>query len=175
MQAWDTVATYHEWITDAALSLSPIQLPVSPGAKWIGGAFGTTVKADDVVSIAMHRPPASFAGVLAGLMIDEWTELVPAAVETSGVAMHVNRPNALAPQAVLVAVAPKQTGRWSWDDLVAILADTLDRARLRAVEPDTLGYPYFQILPPIVTAFNHSLFMATAKMATSRLTMATDI
>ena len=35
--------------------------PHAPGAKWIGGRFDDTVHADDVVSIAMHDAPASFA------------------------------------------------------------------------------------------------------------------
>jgi hypothetical protein len=165
MQAWDVVATYQEWMRDAVPAFSPVQLPVAPGAKWIGGSFDGTVKADDVVSIAMHGGPAAFTAPMAGLLSDEWTELVPAPTETTGMAIHVNRPNAVAPHALLVAVAPKQTGRWSWDDLVAILGDTLDRARLRAVEPDAIGSPYFQLLPPIVTAFDHSVLMASAKFS----------
>jgi hypothetical protein len=143
---------------------------VAAGAKWIGGAFGATVKADDVVSIVMLDPPApaSIAGPLAGLLVDEWTEVVPTRRETTGIAMHVNRPNAVAPQALLLAVAPKQTGRWAWSDLVAVLHDTLARAKLRAVEPAHIGYPYFQLLPPIVTAFDHTMWLiASAKFSVS--------
>ncbi len=109
--------------------------------------------------------PASYASPMAGLLVDEWTELVPSLDETTGIAMHINRPNAVAPQALLVAVAPKQTGRWAWSDLIAILNDTMDRARLRAVEPDDIKNPYFQLLPPIVTAFDDSMLMAAAKFS----------
>jgi hypothetical protein len=165
MQAWDMVATYQDWLRDALLEFVPIQLPVAPGAKWIGGQFGVTVKADDVVSIAMHHAPPSFASPMAGLLVDEWTELVPSTHETTGIAMHINRPNAVAPQALLVAVAPRRSGRWAWSDLVAILNDTMDRARLRAVEPDAIKHPYFQLLPPIVTAFDDRMLSATAKFS----------
>jgi hypothetical protein len=165
MQAWDVVAMYQEWVGGATPAFSPIQLPVTPGATWIGGAFGDTIKAADVVSVVAHQAPSAYGTPTSGLLLDEWTELVPAATETTGLAMHVNRPNAVAPQALLVAVAPKQTGRWSWPHLVAILNDTLDRAKLRAVEPDAIGYPYFQLLPPIVSSFDNRMLMATAELA----------
>jgi hypothetical protein len=166
LQAWDLVATYHEWLHDAVPAWVPLQLPIAPATGWIGGRFGPT-KADDLVSIMVHGVPASFAAPTMGLLLDEWTELVPTANETTGLAVHVNRPNAVAPQAILVAVSPTQTGHWAWDDLVAILDDTLARARLRAVEPDDVGYPYFHVLPPIVTAFNNSFALATAKWTTA--------
>jgi len=164
-----TVADYHGWLHDSLLTFRPVQLPVATGAGWIGGAFAGTVKADDVVSVMMLNPPASVSLPLAGLLVDEWTELVPTRSETTGIAMHVNRPNAVAPQALLLAVAPKQTGRWGWSDLVAILHDTLARAKLRAVEPEHIGYPYFQVLPPIVTAFNRTWLMPAAKFSTKDL------
>ncbi|MEP7012244.1 MAG: hypothetical protein ABJC13_18125 [Acidobacteriota bacterium] len=165
LAAWDLLATYRDWLGEPPLDLVPLQLPVAPGAKWIGGTYGDTVSAADVVSIAIHPVPASFASPMAGLLIDEWTELVPSPNVTTGIAMHVNRPNAVAPQALLVAVAPRQSGQWAFSDLVAILHDTLDRARLRAVEPDDIGSPYFQALPPIVAAFDDSMLMAAAKFS----------
>ena len=169
MQALGTVADYHGWLHDSLLALRPVQLPVAAGAGWIGGAFGATVTADDVVSVVMLGAPASVSTPLAGLLVDEWTEVVPTRRETTGIAMHVNRPNAVAPQALLLAVAPKQTGQWAWSDLVAILRDTLARAKLRAVEPEHIGYPYFQLLPPIVTAFNRTWLIPAAKFSVKDL------
>jgi hypothetical protein len=165
MQAWDILATYHDWLHNSHFDFVPVQLPNAPGAKWIGGIFNDTVRADDVVSIAILGPPAGYAAPLTGLLVDEWTELVPSPNETTGIAMHINRPNAVAPQALLVAVAPKQTGHWAWSDLIAILHDTIDRAQLRAVEPDDIKFPYFQLLPPIVTAFDESMLMPAAKFS----------
>ena len=71
-------------------------------------------------------------------MIDDWTETVPAGQETTGVAFNFNRPNAVAPQALLVAVAPVLRGHWAWDDLVGSVHEALDLAKLRAVEPDAV-------------------------------------
>ena len=44
----------------------------------------------------------------------------------------------LAPQALLVAVAPERRGRWTFDDLVDSVHEALDLAKIRAVEPDML-------------------------------------
>lgn len=164
MQSLGTVATYHEWLFGGLLPFVPIQLPLAAGARWIGTAYGDSVKADDVVSLVVHTAPGNFSLPIAGLLLDEWTELVPAENETTGIALNVNRPNAVAPQALLLAISPKQVGQWTWSRLIAVLRDTLDRARLRAVEPDLIKYPYFQLLPPIVTAFNRFLLMPAATL-----------
>ena len=96
-------------------------------------------------------------------MIDEWTEVVPVEKETTGVAFHYNRPNAQPPQALLLAVAPQLRGSWRWDDLVAIVTETLDRAKIRAVEPDmVMQTEYFQLLPAILTEFSNApVFLST--------------
>jgi hypothetical protein len=45
------------------------------------------------------------------------------------------------------------TGSWHWDDLVGVLTDTLDRAKLRAVEPDQLGFTaYGHLLAALLTS-----------------------
>ena len=103
---------------------------------------------------------AAAGGLQAGLVIDDWTETVPADQETTGVAFNFNRPNAVAPQALLVAVAPVLRGHWTWDDLVGSVHEALDLAKLRAVEPDRLfgraltgpatDGAYFQALPAIL-------------------------
>ena len=62
-------------------------------------------------------------------------------------------PGAEAPQAVLVAVPPRREGNWDLETLLAILNETLDMARIRAVDSDVLG-PLAQVLPAIVLATN---------------------
>ena len=111
----------------------PVQLPARAGEpKWIGGALRRhgRCRRRRVDCDASTRRRAS-RSPMAGLLVDEWTELVPSPDETTGIAMHINRPNAVAPQALLLAVAPTQTGHWAWTDLVAIL-QRHDRARAAA-------------------------------------------
>jgi hypothetical protein len=107
----------------------------------------------------------------AGLVIDDWTETVPADQETTGVAFNFNRPNAVAPQALLIAVAPELRGHWTWDDLVGSVHEAFDLAKLRAVEPDQLfgrtrdgastNGAYFQALPAIMMEFTQGRLAVT--------------
>jgi hypothetical protein len=91
------------------------------------------------LSIAAHGPTAFQSGAKqSGVLIDDWTEEIPTATETTGIAFRFNQPNAAPPQALLLAVTPNETGSWDWDDLVGTLNDTLRRAKRRAVEPDQL-------------------------------------
>jgi hypothetical protein len=58
---------------------------------------------------------------------------------------------------LLLAVTPEETGSWSWDDLVGTLADTLRRARQRAVEPAQLeaqGMAWNAFAPGLVSEFS---------------------
>jgi hypothetical protein len=79
------------------------------------------------------------AGPLAGLLIDEWIETVPNATETTGVAFQYNQPDATPPQSVLIAVPPRVDQPWTVDTLQNVLAETMDLARMRVVDPSLLG------------------------------------
>ena len=83
-----------------------------------------------------------------GLLVDEWTDVIPDRRQTTGVAFHHDRPNAEPPQAWLLALPSAFTGAWSWDDLVGAVTDALDSAKLRAVEPTHLeSTPYASFVP----------------------------
>ena len=63
------------------------------------------------------------------------------------------------PSAILLAVTPTITGNWKWDDLAATVLDTLERAKLRAVEPDILdsmGGGFSTLLPATISEFSTS-------------------
>jgi hypothetical protein len=84
-------------------------------------------------------------------LLDEWVETIPEDDVTTGVAFNYDRPDSEPPQAMLLAVPPDPNTGWKWDDLVATLHDTLDLARLRAVEPDQVAAtPYGGFLPATV-------------------------
>lgn len=71
---------------------------------------------------------------LAGLLVDEWVEVVPNAEETTGLTFHFDSPGARAPQAILLAVAPDDRPAWDLETLEATVLETLDLAKLRAVD-----------------------------------------
>ena len=69
------------------------QLPYEPGAKWVGLPFAPTeAPTARRTSLALYRtasPAATDPWV--GLMIDEWTEFIPSAVETSVIGFHYDK------------------------------------------------------------------------------------
>jgi hypothetical protein len=90
---------------------------------------------------------------LAGLVVDEFTEIVPSPAETTGIAFHYEPPTAMAPQAVLLAVPPVIGEDWTVGGLNQVLLETLDLAHVRAIAPDNLTLVR-QFLPATVLAFN---------------------
>jgi hypothetical protein len=89
---------------------------------------------------------------VSGMLLDEWVEIIPNTVETTGITFNYDQPDAKPPNTLLLAVTPRQTGSWSWDDLVETLNDTLELAKNRAVEPEHLEDTVFgQILPGLLT------------------------
>jgi hypothetical protein len=149
--------------------LTPIQLPFHTGDHWLGMEFAanSTITEDKLLFTA-HYANETLIGpdaVHCGLLFDEWTEVVPAGVETTGIAMDVNRPDSEPPQAMLLVSPPVRTGAWKPDDLLAAITETFAMARQRAVEPAHLeGSAYAQLLPA-------ALFSAT----TQPITISTDL
>ena len=125
----------------AALVLKVAQLPVVAGERWVGlKPAATTGFPPGKISLVVHLPrPFKPAQPLAGLMLDEWTETVPAAEVTTGVSFNYDAPGARPPQAVLLAVAPPSAERWRLETLEQTLLETLELARLRALDPQALG------------------------------------
>ncbi|OQW61749.1 MAG: hypothetical protein BVN28_06580 [Nitrospira sp. ST-bin4] len=142
------------------LPLTAFQLPFRTNDSWLGVQFPSTMEvAHDTVSMVQHLPQGfSAAGPQCGLLIDEWTESVPNRQEVTGLTFNYNAPNSAPPQAILLAVSPNETGAWSWDDLVDSVLDTFRRAKLRAVEPDSLGDAagIGTLLPAVVAEFSTS-------------------
>jgi hypothetical protein len=124
-----------------ALELRVAQLPFVAGERWValkpepGKAFPP-----GKISLVAHLPrPFRPAQPLAGLMLDEWTETVPEAEVTTGLAFNYDAPGARPPQAVLLAVAPPGAERWRLETLEQTLLETLELAQLRALDPQALG------------------------------------
>ncbi|MFF0477578.1 hypothetical protein [Streptomyces sp. NPDC004284] len=96
------------------------------------------------LSLVLHVPDGVTApeellsGALRGLIVDEWTEVVPRERQTTGVAVHIDAPDAAPPQTVLLAVPPDASPTWTPDLLGATVEAALDLARLRAVDYEAL-------------------------------------
>lgn len=103
------------------------------------------------VSWAMLAPgnqKAPTAGQpLAGLVIDEVIDRVPASSVDTAIAMHFDAPNCEAPQALLLALPPEGE-KWSYELLLDTLRDCFALARMRPVDSDVMA-EFNAILPSI--------------------------
>jgi hypothetical protein len=152
--------------------LSPIQLPYVQGDHWLGLEFAHDPAlpdqlGEDRLLFTAHYATGLNSDQQCGLLLDEWTEVIPAERETTGVALHHNGPDSEPPQAMLLVVPPVRVpgGTWTAADLVDAITETFQLAKIRAVEPAHLG----------ATALAH-LLPATVLPATRRqVTVGTDL
>jgi len=163
LREWRMLDLYAGLVAQSLTDFDVVQLPHVPGAAWVGLPFASEANrpSSGRLSLLLQRaadPTATQAW--GGLVVDEWAERIPNREEDAAVAFHYDSPNAETPQAVLVAVPPvhapardREMPRWNVDHLVATLNDTLDLAKVRAVEAEKLGI-LAQALPMTYLAAN---------------------
>lgn len=124
--------------------LEPFQLPVKPNDRWL--AIQYRKDADDTFKTPMHDhllytphygTPVN-TNELCGVLIDEWTEVIPQKEETIGLGFHYDRPNCEPPQTWLMVLPTQIKNAWGWNELTAAMMDTLDEAKRRSVEPSLI-------------------------------------
>jgi hypothetical protein len=159
MHAWEQVAALAPTLGGSEPALTPIQLPHVPGEGWLAMQFDATKPPLGERLLYTANYPSGFvtgydpAAATCGLLLDEWTEVVPSRDETAGLSFHYDRPGSEPPQSWLLVTPAQMRGKWEWSDLLGALHETLDLARLRAVEPahvDTRAYARF--LPATTSA-----------------------
>jgi hypothetical protein len=171
MRHWENVTMLTRAFGKAEPELHPMQLPYKANECWLALSFPEHYKfegdelrpgdhkidGDRLLYTAHYMVPFrktdSEANRQCGLLLDEWTEVIPAKNETTGITFHYDRPNSEPPQAMLLVTPPDFKGNWQWQDLVDALRETLDMAKQRAVEPqqiDATSYACF--LPAILMA-----------------------
>lgn len=141
--------------TDAT-DLAVAQLPHRPGDRWLATAEETagSVPFGRISILALTDGRIDPTLPLAGMVVDEWGEMVPNRIETTGVAFHFDAPGARAPQAVLLAVPPDpEEETWSFGALADTVIEALDLARMRAVDPQQL-WMAGRFLPALYIAHN---------------------
>jgi hypothetical protein len=157
--------------TGAEIALQPLQFPHRPDTPWLGLEFPEMTPAgepfrideDKLLYTAHFAEGFDKSRRLAGLLLDEWTEVIPTRTEDTGLAFHYDRPNSEPPQTLLLALPSKFTGGWRWADLVDTVHETMDLAKKRAIEPDHIDTTaYARFLPAVVSAV--TLYPITASL-----------
>jgi hypothetical protein len=167
---WRTMALYAQCLGAPLPVFDVVQLPHEEPARWLALPFPPGERPPSGrVSLALYRVAAPAADAIwAGLLLDEWAERIPAAAETTGIAVHYDDPGAEAPQAVLIAVPPGDGATWDLPTLEAILHETLDLAKIRTVDLELLG-DYAQLLPAVYLAANAANDTVSTDLAGARV------
>ena len=147
-------------------SLTPIQLPFAAGEPWRALEYPEkpVMNSDRLLYTCLYSQPFDPARRQCGVLVDEWTEVIPAATRDTAITFNYERPDNEPPQSILLVVSASNTGSWQWADLVGALNETLDLAKKRAVEPAFLDPTvYSRFLPATVTATtSYGITIATA-------------
>lgn len=136
-----TLRTAEVLDTGERLQLTVAQLPNASGERWVAlpAMPGKPIASGRLSLVVQCMTPPDMSRPLAGLLVDEWLEVVPGPRETTAIAFQFNPPDACAPQSILLAVPPVAGKAWTGWDLQRVLLETLDLAKLRAVDPQALG------------------------------------
>jgi hypothetical protein len=143
-----------------------VQLPYIPGEQWLGLPFTPPVSTPEQVKnypeegrvavlLLSYTPGLSSTATWTGLVIDDFSEIIPHQVEETGIALHFDSPQAQAPQAILVATPASIGASWTFADLLGSLEQTMDLMKIRAVSPEHLDVG--QILPMSIIPGNEGV------------------
>lgn len=123
------------------------QRPARAGDAWVGGRF--TPASRPIAQDHLVADAALPDGAFAALVVDSWSDVLPGGdaltetgtaadggrpTELTSVAFRADRPDAKAPNAILLAVPPDLDAPWTADQLALIVDDALELGKLRAVD-----------------------------------------
>jgi hypothetical protein len=155
LRAWEASVTLAGAFGRPEPGLLPIQLPYEATASWLAMQFPDTYKLDGerLLYTAHYATPFDANAHQCGLLLDEWTEVIPSTSKEAGITFNFDRPDNEPPQAILVVTPATANGAWQWEDIVGALNETLDLAKKRALEPAQLDpTAYARLLPATIMA-----------------------
>ncbi|MFJ6197454.1 hypothetical protein [Micromonospora sp. NPDC092111] len=114
------------------------QLPFQADDRWVGEA-APKPDSQPTSLVLVSLGDLDLTQPVHGLLVDEWTEVVPAARTRTGLTFEYDAPAAAAPQAVLLAVSADGTTSWQPAGLAQAVEEALDLAIARVTDLDSLG------------------------------------
>lgn len=162
LERWRKLWLYAQALGAPAARLDVAQLYSQEGDRWAALPFASEENrhASGTLSLVLYRPsilglfispPASVPWT--GLILDEWTEMIPSTSENTGISFPFDNPGAEAAQVVLIAVPNTDTSTWQLDLLIDIVNDTLDLMKVRLTNAENLE-GLSQLLPATYLAAN---------------------
>ncbi len=150
-------------------ALQPVQFPFHAGEDWLALEFDpanetNTLETERLLYTAHYTEAFQPNDWQCGVLVDEWTEVIPQKEEVTGLTFHFDRPNAEPPQAWLLVTPAAFTGAWRWNDIIASLNQALDDAQARAVEPEALGQQFAALLPAVLSETSWSPMTISANI-----------
>lgn len=158
MHAWENITQLTGAFDLLEPNLVPLQFPYTPGEPWLALDFPATFDAQKTGDRLLYTACYGNGGfvqneVQCGLLLDEWTEILPGKEETTGLAFHYDRPNNEAPQSLMLVVPASTGAQWTWDELKASVLETFEMAKKRASEPRNIEQtPLSRFLPATIAA-----------------------
>lgn len=121
--------------------LAVSQTPYQAGDRWVGDP-GTPPRGRTAFVAWRRRDGRALQDAgdpVCGLLLDRWSELVPAAETDAAIAFHVDAPSTAAPNAILLCVPETGMETWSESGVLAHVLEAFELAKLRTVQPQALG------------------------------------
>src|ERR1035437_10390638 len=127
MRSWEQMLMLTGAFGVAHPDLVPMQLPFESGPSWYAHPFDPAfaLETDHLLYTACSTIAFNPAARQCGILLDEWTEVIPATTRNTGITFNFNRPDNEAPQAFLLVTPATANGAWQWDDLIGRLNETL--------------------------------------------------
>ena len=121
------------------------------------------------LALVLHAPGGLDAlaedSLLAGLVCDEWPEFVPDPFQTAAIAFHYDAPGARPPQSIVLALPPRLgQENWHFDDVLDVIHEAWDLARLRGVKPLDLEGSLGLVLPGNYLPQNYTDVLPSVQM-----------
>lgn len=133
----DAAMLYAEALNGPLVSFRIGQLPYQEGERWV--ALENPPNENRLSLACVNTGTIDFTKPVVGLLVDDWVETVPNNSEVTGLAFHFDAPQPRAPHALLLALAPEGLDKWDTVTLETTLCETLELAKLRAVDLTALG------------------------------------
>jgi hypothetical protein len=168
MRSWEQVLSLTSAFKQPVPELIPAQFPFEATAPWLALQYPSTYSliSDHVLYTAYYPVAFDKTTRQCGILLDEWTEVVPATDRVTGITFNFDRPNNEAPQSLLLVTPASATGEWTWEDLVGGVNETLDLAKKRLVEPGQIDFtPYSCLLPATIMAVTFYGISITTSLA----------